>query len=83
MNSEKDKQQLMKNLPRLKDQEMFKGVSVAEDYTQAEREIIRKWRDEARNKTEQDPDFIWRVRGSPKKRMTLKKFPKQSPASNN
>jgi len=83
MNSEADKQQLMRSLPRLRDQEGFKGVSVTEDYTQAERETIRKWREEAKNKTQQDPDFIWKVRGNPKKRMMFKKFPKQPPASIN
>ena len=43
MKSEEDENKIMDNLKCLKDQETFKGLSVTDDYTIIERELIRKW----------------------------------------
>ena len=40
MNSEADKQRIMENLPKLKDKAEFKGISITEDYTLAERQML-------------------------------------------
>ena len=80
LNNELDKEKILQNLTKLKDQMKFKGVSVTEDYTIAERKMLTEWKEKAKAKnTEEDPEsnFIWRVRGTPKNGLTLKKFQKQ------
>ena len=66
--SEQEKEKIMRNLGNLKDNEKYKGVSIAEDYTLKDRETIKEWRDKAKaaNEDEVDSKFIYRVRGSPK-----------------
>ena len=86
LNNELDKEKIMQNLTKLKDQIQFKGVSVTEDYTIAERKMLTEWKEKAKAKnTEEDPEsnFIWRVRGTPKNGLTLKKFQKQKTAAGN
>ena len=80
MNSEEDKDILLRNLTKLKDQVVYKGVSVTEDYTVAERKLLTEWRDKAKEKNTEEGDtskYIWRVRGTPKNGLSLKRFLKQ------
>lgn len=83
LKNENEKKIVFKKLSLLKGNESFKGVSVTEDYTEAERNILKMWsiRASERNNKETE-DVIWRVRGSPKTgTLHLKKFSKQ-PHSN-
>ena len=80
MNNEEDKDKIMSSLKNLKDNEDYKGISVTEDYTVAERELIRELNEKAKERNSQEvPDskYVWRVRGSPKNGLKLKKFPKR------
>ena len=73
----------MMKLRNLKDKAEYKGVSITEDYTVTERKLIQDWRNKAKTKNaEEGPDsnYVWRVRGTPKNGLELKRFPKQRTA---
>ena len=78
ISSEAEKRSLFKNLSNLKQYPQYKGVSLTDDFTPAERGVLKDWIEKAkeRNKSETDVSVIWKVRGSPKNRLFLKKFPK-------
>ena len=74
-----DKQSFMNNLGRLKNApDNFKRISITDDYTQEERNSIKAKVDEAKNMTETQGEgkYIWRVRGTPKNGLVLKRFTK-------
>ena len=74
----------MANLSNLKGQEEFKGISITCDYTIRERQMIREKANEAKSNNDNEPlnsKYIWRVRGTPKNGLTIKKFLKQRPAT--
>ena len=48
MNNEEEKNKIMANLRNLKDQVAFKGLSVTDDYTIAERQMIKEWTDKVK-----------------------------------
>ena len=67
----------MSNLSKLKQApENFRKISVTDDYTEKEREEIRKMVNEAKNKTESrgDGKYIFKVRGSPKNGLVIRRF---------
>jgi len=69
----------MGSLVNLKQYPGYKGVSVTEEYTPAERELFKTWATKAKKRNEQEDtnsNYIWRVRGSPKNGLRLKKCPK-------
>ena len=69
MSTLNEKKSVMSNLSKLKQApENFRKISVTDDYTEKEREEIRKMVNEARNKTESQGDgkYIFKGRGSPK-----------------
>ena len=79
LKSENEKQSVFKRLRMLKGNESFRGISITEDYTEAERNVLRLWNEKAKkkNNTDEDPDYCWRVRGSPKNgTLRLKKLPR-------
>ena len=83
LESEAEKNNVLMKLPNLKDKAEFKGVSITEDYTVTERKLIQDWRNKAKTKNaEEGPDsnYVWRVRGTPKNGLELKRFPKQRTA---
>ena len=83
LESEEDKEKVLMKLTNLKDKEEYKGVSVTEDYTVTERKLLQDWRDRAKAKNEaEEPEsnYVWRVRGTPKNGLELKKFLKQRTA---
>lgn len=43
----------------------FMRISVMDDYTQDERREIRRWVEEAKERTKNERDHVWKVRGSP------------------
>ena len=68
MNNEKEKNDIMKALPKLRDSQvsaLFK-VSITNDYTITERKEIARWVAKARERTaENDEGCVWKVRGVP------------------
>ena len=81
MSNENDKDQVMSSLKNLKDKENYKGISITDDYTTKERDMIREWvkKAEATNANEPvDSEFVWKARGTPKNGMVMKKFRKRS-----
>ena len=54
LGSEVGKINIMKNLKNLKGNELYKGISITEDYTVAEREMIRKMSGEIKTKNSQE-----------------------------
>ena len=84
LNNDGDKDKLIQNLTNLKGQVNYKGISVTEDYTVAERKLLTEWRDKAKTKNAEEGEpskYIWRVRGTPKNGLTLKRFLKQRPSA--
>ena len=73
----------MKNLRNLKDQKEYQGISVKDDYTVAEREIIKEFVQEAKKRSaaeSEDSQFIWKVFGTPKDdTLLIRRIPKKSP----
>ncbi|MEO0684650.1 MAG: hypothetical protein AAFY76_06270 [Cyanobacteria bacterium J06649_11] len=65
------KSQFLRNLTRLKGQ----FIKITEDFTKQERISVREWQDKAskKNETEQNKTYKWRVRGSPRSGLYLKK----------
>ena len=78
MKSKEDKMKVMSNLNKLKGTENdFGKISVTDDYTNTERDEIRRWVQKAQEKSAQDPENIYKVRGDPKNGMRLIWFPKK------
>ena len=75
--NQREKDNLMKNLKLLKGKEMYKGISITEDFTRAEREMLKSWALKAKEKNENEAhgtNIVWRVRGSPRTTVFLKKI---------
>ena len=82
LNSEAEKNNIMENLKALKGQESFRGISLTYDYTVTERQLIKEYSEKAKENNHNEPPnsrYVWRLRGSPKNGLRLKKFPKQTP----
>ena len=80
MHSEQGKDRIMENLKQLKGQEKYQGISATDDHTIKDRKLIKDWIDKAKeaNATEPaDSPYQWKVRGTPKNGMVLKKFQKR------
>ena len=78
-----DKDEVMENLNKLKNApEKLRNISVTDDYTKEERQIIRSKVDEANKKTQEEGDgkYIWKVRGSPKNGLRLMRFMIKKPS---
>jgi len=74
--NEKEKISVLQSLCNLKEYEGYKGISITDDFTPSERGMIKEWSEKAKkkNENENDESIIWRVRGSPKNGLFLKKF---------
>ena len=71
----------MGSLKNLKNKEGFRGLSVTDDYTMTERQIIKNKVEEAKvNNINESPDsgFVWKVRETTKIGLIVKKVPKRS-----
>ena len=80
MNSSAEKIQVMSRHCNLKNaDEIYRKLSIRDDYTIEEREEIREWvnKAEQRNKIENTQSYVWKVRGSPKNGFRLVKITKQ------
>ena len=77
---ENDKYTVMANLRKLKGNAKYKGVSVTDDNTLKDRTLIKEWAEKAKVANENEsPDSLyeWKIRGSPKNGLCLKKFRKR------
>ena len=77
--SEEEKHSVMNHLSNLKKAgERFNKISVTDDYTIQERQEIKRFVAEANKKNEVETgNFYWRVRGSPKTGLELRRVPKK------
>ena len=73
LNYKEDKVTIMKNLFLLKNKTEYKGVSITDDYTVSERDLIKQLRviAEERNEAENDSNFVWKIRGTPRTTIEL------------
>ena len=84
MKSEEEKDKILNNLRNLKDKILYKGISITPDYTYSERMLIKEYHEQAKAKNDQEGDdctFVWRVRGTPKNGLILKKLNKDKPGN--
>ena len=79
-----ERQRNMKNLYKLKSMGYLR-ISVTDDFTINERKKIKEMHENAKKKNTEcdDGDFIWRVRGSPRTYLHLKKIPRNRSADRN
>ena len=75
MESLERKRELMAKLWKLKHgPEKFQKISVTEDYTQEERKEIKRWVDEAKERTKKGDGYVWKIRGSPRSKLRFVKM---------
>ena len=75
MNSVEDKQLVMSRLPNLKSAEdQYRNISIKDDYTPSERELIRYKLNQAREMNERENTNTWKVRGTPKNGLRIVKI---------
>ena len=75
MNSVDDKHLVMSRLPNLKSaEEQFKKISVKDDYTPSERDLIKYKYQQAQEMNVRDNTTEWKVRGSPKNGLRIVKI---------
>ena len=78
MASTNDKEKIMSSLTKLKDaDEVFRRLSVRDDYTKQERELVKKFVADANEKNKAENTTAWKVRGTPKKGLRLVKITKR------
>ena len=79
--TEDEQQKILRNLRNLKGNTEYLGVSIKEDYTFNERQFIKGYVDKAKamNALEETKmsDTIWRVWGTPKNGLSIKRFTKK------
>ena len=75
LNNTDDKRKIMSNLNKLKNAEQsFRCLSVRDDYTIEERELIKTFTEEAKRKNEEGSTTVWKVRGTPKNGLRVVKI---------
>ena len=78
--NENDREKVLANLSNLKNhKEEYDKISFTADYTQSERAMIKEFATEAKAKNDIEPPesgFVWKVRGSPKNGIYLRRVPK-------
>ena len=73
-----DKEQVMSNLKKLKDADPeFHRLSIRDDYTMEERDLIKKFAEDAKKKNKEENTTAWKVRGTPKNGLHLVKITKR------
>ena len=78
MNNSTDKDSIMSRLGNLKNaEEIYRKVSIRDDYTIEEREIIKEWVKKAAEKNKEENTQSWKVRGTPKNGLRLVKITKR------
>ena len=75
MESNERKSEIMSKLWKLKHgPARFQKISITEDFTQEERKEIKRWVDEAKERTKQEDGYIWKIRGSPRSKLRFIKL---------
>ena len=78
MDNLSDKESIMSRLSNLKNAEpIYRSVSVRDDYTIEERELVREWVKKAEDKNKEYNTQVWKVRGTPKNGLRLAKITKR------
>ena len=78
MKTKVDKQTIMSRLNRLKGTiDDFGKISITEDYTQSERDLIKSWTEKAKEKSLNDNTHVYKVRGDPKNGLKIISFKKK------
>ena len=78
MTNSRDKDNIMSRLVNLKNaEEIYHKISVRDDYTIEEREMIKEWVKKAAQKNKENTQS-WKVRGTPKNGLRLVKITKRS-----
>ena len=76
--NEKDQQKVFLNCRNLKGKNLYNKISIREVYTFTERSLVKSFIEQAKLKNQEEEgrnsNIIWRVRGTPKNGLTLKKF---------
>ena len=74
MKTVKEQDEVMGNLRKLKGTEFqFGKISITHDYTTKERDVIISFDERAKEKSRDDPEYVYKVRGDPKNGLTLTK----------
>ena len=74
-----DKDTIMSRLGNLKNAvEIYRKVSVRDDYTSEERGLIKEWVNKAEKKNKEENTQAWKVRGTPKNDLRLVKITKRT-----
>ena len=62
-----EKRVFMQSLTKLKEDEKYAKISITEDFTRTERELIKNWKNNAdqRKIREKNQKYVWRVQDSP------------------
>ena len=84
--NEQDKEKVMSNLRNLKDKKIYNGISITDDYTVTERKMIKEYTIKAKEKNSiegENSEFEWKVRGTPKNGLVVKRFKKVKKNSTN
>ena len=70
------KYRFMKRLKELKQHKRYSKLSITDNMTRMERDLVKGWKKKAdeRNQRETNKDNVWRVRGSPREGLYLKKI---------
>ena len=78
MNTKEERNMILSNLKNLEGIPEYKAISVTENYTITERQMIKDWSDKAKGKNKNESlgsKFVWRVRGSPRKWAATQEVP--------
>ena len=79
MTNSRDKDNIMSRVVNLKNaEEIYRKVSVRDDYTIEEREMIKGWVKMAAQKNNEENTQSWKVRDIPKNSLRLVKITKRS-----
>jgi len=75
LGNEEDKKRIMASVHKLNEP----NFSVTDDFSKKERETIKEWHEKAKEKTKKEKDecCVWKVRGSPRAKLYLKKICKK------
>ena len=78
MENDDDKNTIMSRLGNLRNaEEIYRKLSVRDDYTMEERDMVREWVKKAAEKNAAEKTQDWKVRGTPKNGLRLLRITKR------
>ena len=83
--NDREKEKVLANLGNLKDIDEYIGISITTDYSQSERRLIKEKAVEVKAINEKEPEnsgYIWKLRGSLKNRLSIRRVPRMRPQKN-